>query len=212
MPDGGLASTLPAAGAMTTPGGAGSVLRERNFWVLVVILGLLFCCQSATLTHMVPRITDAGVDLTTASLIMSLCAGLGILGKLSFGWLADYWSVQRAVWFTISCQIAGQLLMFNTDSMPLFATGVALFGYGMGGVVPLQGTVIGRMFGRERFGKALGSLRPAMFPLQIIGVPLAGWVYDTTGSYGPAFAIFVVLYVIAAITALGFRPIDSATR
>jgi MFS family permease len=181
------------------------VLRSANFWVLGGILGLLFCSQGATLTHMVPRITDAGVSLTTASLVMSVCAGFGILGKLSFGWLADYWSARSAIWFTIGCQITGQIAMFQEHTLPVFTLGAALFGYGMGGVVPLQGALVGRLFGRERFGKALGLLRPVMFPVQIIGVPLAGWIFDTTGSYAPAFMTFIGLYALAAVLALAFR-------
>ncbi|MCB1686464.1 MAG: MFS transporter [Pseudomonadales bacterium] len=191
---------IAAAESSTNP-----ILKERNFWVLVTVVGLLFCCQSATLTHMVPRITDSGTSLQAASMVMSVCAGLGIFGKLSFGWLSDYWRARHAVWFTIACQISGQLLMFQTDKMWLFTLGAALFGYGMGGVVPLQGALVGQMFGRNRFGKAMGRLRPAMFPLQIIGVPLAGWIFDTTGSYDPAFMIFLGLYVLAAFAALGFR-------
>jgi len=186
------------------------ILKDRNFWVLVIVVGLLFCCQSATLTHMVPRITDTGVSLATASLVMSVCAGFGILGKLSFGWLSDHWRPANAVWATVVFQITGQLLMFQTEQLWIFAAGAAVFGYGMGGVVPLQGALIGRMFGRDRFGKAMGSMRPAMFPLQILGVPLAGWIFDVTGSYDPAFLGFIVLYLIAAVVATGFRPMGRA--
>jgi MFS family permease len=136
---------------------------------------------------------------------MSVCAGFGILGKLSFGWLADYWRAKKAIWFTILCQFIGQLAMFNDHNILIFALGAALFGFGMGGAVPLQGAVVGRFFGRERFGKALGALRPAMFPIQIIGVPLAGWIFDSTGSYAPAFTTFLVLYALAALLATQFR-------
>lgn len=210
LPDGGRLtppSKNPAEKVEVTPAAVSAprpLLRERNFWVLVSVVGLLFCCQSATLTHMVPRVTDSGLSLQTASLVMSLCAGMGILGKLSFGWLADHWRARNAVWFTILCQICGQLLMFNTETLWMFAIGAGFFGYGMGGVVPLQGALVGQMFGRERFGKALGGMRQAMFPLQIAGVPLAGWVFDKTGSYDPAFSFFLVLYVIAGIAAFGF--------
>ncbi len=210
LPDGGRSTPPPpnpAEKVEVTPAPIDAprpLLRERNFWVLVSVVGLLFCCQSATLTHMVPRVTDSGLSLQTASLVMSLCAGMGILGKLSFGWLADHWRARNAVWFTILCQICGQLLMFNTETLWMFAIGAGLFGYGMGGVVPLQGALVGQMFGRERFGKALGGMRQAMFPLQIAGVPLAGWVFDKTGSYDPAFSFFLVLYVIAGLAAFGF--------
>lgn len=183
----------------------GSVLRERNFWVLVAIIALLFCCQSGTLIHMVPRLTDAGYALSTASLVMSVCAGFGVLGKLSFGWIGDQWTARSALWLTIASQIIGQLLMFQEQNLIVFCIGAAFFGYGMGGVVPLQSTIVGKVFGRAKFGKALGLMRPAMFPIQIIGVPLAGWVFDTTGHYTPAFITFVVLYCIAAIVVSTFR-------
>ena len=81
------------------------------------------------------------------------------------------------------------------------------FGYGMGGVVPLQSAIVGKVFGRAHFGRALGMMRPAMFPVQIIGIPLAGWVYDTTGSYAQAFMFFLLLYVIAAGIVFGFREV-----
>jgi len=184
--------------------GTQTVLKEYNFWILVAVIALLYCCQSATLTHMVPRLTDAGYTLKGASLVMSLCAGFGVLGKLSFGWFGDRWPARRALWVTIGCQIIGQVAMFQYDPL-IFAVGAAFFGYGMGGVVPLQSSIVGKVFGRTHFGKALGMMRPAMFPIQIIGVPLAGWVYDTTGSYAPAFMFFLLLYVIAAMVVFAFR-------
>jgi MFS family permease len=154
---------------------------------------------------MVPRITDAGFSLQMASFVMSLCAGFGVLGKLVLGWLGDHWSPRKALWLTIVTQIIGQLAMFMDSNLWVFGAGAAFFGFGMGGVVPLQSTLIGKLFGREKFGQAMGLLRPAMFPIQIIGVPLAGWVFDTTGSYNPAFITFVALYFIAALVVLGFR-------
>jgi len=184
------------------------VLKERNFWILACTVGLLYCCQSATLTHMVPRVTDAGFSLQLASLVMSLCAGFGVVGKLLFGYLGDFWSARRTLWLTISAQIIGQLAMFMDNNLVIFAIGAAFFGFGMGGVVPLLSTLVGSLFGRNQFGKAMGLMRPAMFPLQIIGVPLAGWVYDTTGSYDPAFYTFIVLYVVAAAVVLGFKQTE----
>ncbi len=210
LPDPPRAATEPAPAAIATAIAPAPIYRDRNFWVLVSVIGLLFCCQSATLTHMVPRITDTGVSLQAASLVMSLTAGLGIAGKLSFGWLMDRWTARSAIWFTVGCQLAGQAAMLQQQSLALFAAGAALFGYGMGGVVPMQGALVAKVFGRARFGQALGLLRPGMFPLQIVGVPLAGYMYDSTGSYTWAFLIFMLLYVVAAGLALGFRDPERA--
>jgi MFS family permease len=188
------------------------VWRERNFWVIVLTFSLIFCCMSTTLTHMVPRLTDMGHTLSLASLVMSLCAGLGITGKLSFGWLGDRLPMRRVLLLVICLQLSGQLIMYSTAELWWFALGAALFGYGVGGVVPLHGAIVAQTFGRERFGAVLGLMRPAMFPVQILGVPFAGWVYDTTGSYELAFEVLLVLYLFAAVAVSFFRAPQAATK
>ena len=182
-----------------------AVARDRNFWVIVLTFSLMFCCMSTTLTHMVPRLTDMGHALSLASLVMSLCAGLGVAGKLSFGWLGDKLPMRRIMLFVILVQFTGQMIMFQFADLWLFALGAALFGFGVGGVVPLHGTVVGKTFGSERFGAVLGLMRPAMFPVQILGVPMAGWVFDRTGSYTMAFQALFVLYAIAAVAVSFYR-------
>ena len=183
-----------------------AVAKDRNFWVIVAVFGLIFCSMSATLTHMVPRVTDLGHDLALASLIMSLCAGLGVVGKLTFGTLADKWPIGRIIRMVIAVQFAGQAVMYLNTDLCYFAIGAALFGYGVGGVVPLHGSVVAQTFGRERFGAILGLMRPAMFPVQILGVPLAGWIFDVTGSYATAFEVFLVLYLLSAVCLMLFKP------
>lgn len=211
-PDGAL-RLEPKAGAAPAPPpprlSMHDVWRERNFWVIVLTFSLIFCCMSTTLTHMVPRLTDMGHSLSLASLVMSLCAGLGIAGKLSFGWLSDQLPMRRVLLFVILVQFTGQLIMYQSMALGWFALGAALFGYGVGGVVPLHGAIVGKTFGRERFGAVLGLMRPAMFPVQILGVPFAGWVYDTTGSYVQAFQVLLGLYLLAAVAVSLYRAPQS---
>ena len=189
-----------------------AVLKERNFWAIVLTFSLAFCCMSATLTHMVPRLTDMGHELARASLVMSLCAGFGVVGKLSFGWMGDKWPVRRLMLLIIVVQFAGQLMMYLAEDLLLFTLGAALFGYGVGGVVPMHGTIVGRTFGRERFGAVLGLMRPAMFPIQILGVPFAGWIFDTTGSYALAFEVLLGLYLLAAVAISFYRAPQRLVR
>ncbi len=171
----------------------------------MITIGLLFCIQSATLVHMVPQLTDRGIDLISAAFIASSTAFFGILGKLVYGSLVDRWDVRHALWLGIGFQVAGQLFMLLTDGYVGFLIGASLFGFGMGGIVPMQGAVVGAAFGRESFGRVLGAMRPPMSVIHLLGVPFAGWIYDTTGSYDPAFITFLVLYGVTAAVVLGIR-------
>ena len=181
------------------------LFKEHNFRMIVLTFSLLFCSMSATLTHMIPRLTDFGYTLVEASLVMSLCAGFGVVGKLSFGWLSDRLSVRKVMAIVIFMQFTGQYLMFSSLDYLTFAVGASMFGYGVGGVVPMHGAVVGKTFGRDRFGAVLGLMRPAMFPIQILGVPFAGWIFDVTGSYDTAFQVFLGLYFLAALAVSCYR-------
>ena len=154
---------------------------------------------------MVPRLTDQGLSLVSASYIASATAFFGIIGKLVYGILVDRWDVRHALWLGIAFQVAGQLLMFAEDRPLTFLLGACLFGFGMGGVVPMQGAVVGAAFGRDSFGKVLGAMRPPMSVIHLLGVPFAGWVFDVNGTYHPAFLAFLGLYLITAIMVSGVR-------
>jgi MFS family permease len=180
-------------------------LSQPNFWILLTVIGLLFCIQSATLIHMVPQLTDRGLSLVAASGIASATAGFGIMGKLIFGALVDRWDVRYALWLAIGFQFFGQLVMLFVDGYWAFLIGACFFGFGMGGVVPMQGAVVGAAFGRESFGRVLGAMRPPMAVLHLAGTPFAGWVFDVTGNYRPAFITFLFLYLLAALIVLALK-------
>ena len=180
-------------------------LSQPNFWILLTVIGLLFCIQSATLIHMVPQLTDRGLSLVAASGIASATAGFGIMGKLIFGALVDRWDVRYALWLAIGFQFVGQLVMLFVDGYWAFLIGACFFGFGMGGVVPMQGAVVGAAFGRESFGRVLGAMRPPMAVLHLAGTPFAGWVFDVTGNYRPAFITFLFLYLLAALIVLALK-------
>ena len=161
---------------------------------------------------MVPQLTDRGIDLISASVIASSTALFGVMGKLIYGALVDRWDVRWALWLAIAFQVTGQLFMLFGNGYSGFLIGASLFGFGMGGIVPMQGAVVGAAFGRESFGRVLGAMRPPMAIIHLLGVPFAGWVYDSTGSYEPAFLTFLGLYAVTTLVVLGIRVETRSAR
>ena len=185
------------------------VLRLPNFWIIVVTFALLFCSMSATLTHMIPRLEYLGYGLVFSAAIASVCAGAGFPGKLFFGWISDKVSIKLCMICVIAAQFFGQLFMYLSETTEMFVLGAIIFGFGVGGVVPMQGAIVGRTFGRSSFGSVLGIMRPAMFPIQILGVPFAGLVFDEFGSYEIAFRVFLLLYLLAIVSICFYKlPVE----
>lgn len=182
------------------------ILQMRSFWGTTITFGLVFCGMGATLTNMIPLAIDLGIDKYHAANVLAVGALTGVIGKIFFGVLSDRANIRSAVLWAIGTQWIGIGLITYIESFWPFVIASAIFGFGMGGVVPLHAAVVGALFGRRGFGKVMGLMRPMMLPLQVLGLPLAGWVYDQQGSYNPAFYCFMVFLIIAALTTIFLIP------
>lgn len=174
-------------------------LANRNFWVIVLVVAMNFCANSAILTHIIAHAGDMGFPPLRAAFSLSVIALAGVLGKVLFGWTGDRLSGRSALWLAIGLQASGATALLLADTYPRLLTATAIFGLGMGGMMPLWGTLIGACFGRRSFGRVMGLMSPMLLPIQILGVPFAGYVYDTYGSYDVAFTVFICMYVSALL-------------
>jgi MFS family permease len=181
------------------------ILRSGNFWSIVIPFALAFFALSSLLSHLVAYATDQGVQAYRAGGVLSISAGMGVAGKVVFGRLVDRFDPRIAIWISFGGQLAGLLLIMSGTDYAALATGAAVFGFGMGGVIPLQSAATSAAFGRLSFGKAAGLMRPFQSPITAIGVPLAGWIYDVTGSYVWVFQILIAMYAVACVTVAGLR-------
>lgn len=206
-----VAGELPATGGAYAPSPAppaaepASALRHRSFWVIALVVSLNFCANGAMLTHLIPHATDLGYRPGLAALLLSAVATLGAVGKLLFGWISDHVDVRGAMALSAALQTTGVLLVLRAEAYPWLLVAGAIYGLGMGGLVPLWGAMIGAAFGRLAFGRVMGSMSPFILPLQVSGVPFAGWVFDTTGHYAPAFRLFAGLYATSMAALLLLR-------
>jgi MFS family permease len=189
-----------------------ATLHSTTFWAITLAIGFNFFAMSATLIHMIPHAYDLGIPHMRASYIMTVSAGVGVIGKVLFGYIADYADARLALLLCLLFQAVGTvLLLFTQTASALMAVG-ALFGFGMGGVVPLWGSLVSDYFPRPAFGRVMGLMSPCMLPIQASGVPIAGYIRDLTGDYNLAFLIFAASYAAAALCLLFIRhPIAGPT-
>ncbi len=185
----------------------GEYLRNPNFWAVVIIFGTMGCIFSGVTLHLFPHTTDLGIDSIRASFIVSAMALMALISKPLFGWLVDHFDPRISVAVALLTQTGGVALLLFGATYPAILLAAAAFGTGYGGMVPLRNALTAITFGRQSFGEVSGAMRTSMAPLTMSGMPLAGWIFDTTGSYAVAFTVFIGLYLvaIAAIALLRFR-------
>ena len=183
-----------------------------NFWAIAFSIAFNLHCIGAVLMHMVWLGIDHGLAPFDAAILLSLSAGVGIIGKVLFGSIADRMDTRIAVWLAITFQMLGVSLLARSPEHSGLLIAVAIFGFGMGGIVPLWGSLIAEAFGRENFATIMGMMSPCMLPITVSGLPIAGYIFDRTGSYTLAFHIFLGVYICAAIALLFLHKQDVDQR
>jgi len=201
----------PPAAAVDVHWSTREMLRAPNFWAIALAFGLSFACLSAVLIHLPPYAADLGFSSYQAAALLSASAFAGMLGKPVFGTLVDRGDPRVAAWASFGAQFVGLAVLIQATSYSVLVAGGIVFGFGMGGTVPLQGAVASRIFGRLSFGKLMGLMRPVQVPLNIIGVPLAAFLHDRTGSFHVAFCVFLGVYASCALVMSFVRAPESGT-
>ena len=174
-------------------------LRERDLWLIALVVGLNFTGSGSVIQMIHSHATDLGHTATQAASVLSLMAGMAALGKPTFGTLADRSSPRAALAASMGFQVVGLVGILAAPGYAALLGAAGLFGFGCGGLIPLFGLLTVARFGAARLGSMMGAALLLMQPFQLLGLPFATAVFDHTGSYTPAFVVFLGLYIAAAI-------------
>jgi len=166
-----------------------SIVKVPAFWILIIIFSLQFCANLGVYSHIFPYVSDLGFDIKKAGYAVSFGAFGAALGKVVFGKLIDIFSARITLWISIIIQGVGILLVSSSSAYSLLLLSVLIMSLGLGGSVPLMNILFSKTFSPINFGKALGLAVPFMVPIQVIGGPLSGWLFDTFGNYDLAFSL-----------------------
>jgi MFS family permease len=187
-------------------------LLSKTYWILVLAFFIDALTHATVIVHCVPAFTHAGMPRVQAAFSIGLVTLLSIIGRLSFGWLGDFFPKRYLFMLTFLFEALGVLVLTTAGtagSLYLFAT---LFGIGFGGTIPLAPAIRGEYFGRAAFGKIQGSMSPILMLGSVIGPPLVARLVSTSGSYTLGFQLVATLQFLAVITIFFARPSRRPSR
>jgi MFS family permease len=176
-----------------------AALRTRNFWVLYVTLVLSGFGCFVPLVHIGPYAMDAGHSESFAVLLVSLI-GLGSLaGRFAIGSIAERFGRMRSL-ALMYLGMAAMLLLWWASTSALALSVMAIgFGISYGGFVAAFPTVVMDLFGARSVAGIIGCIYTAAGIGTLVGPPLAGAAYDSTGSYSMPILGAAAFALIAAV-------------
>jgi MFS family permease len=192
---------------------AARVLHSQTFWLILVIFLLQFTGLSALNVHFVPFAEQqAGFTPQQAAFYYGLAVGFSIIGRLLSGWLLDRVQPQHVM------LVAGLLMAAGPATLEIFIVRLGLdnplvlllyaipYGIGFGANVIVIPVLVGRCFGVLNFARINGLIFGGAGIGAVIGIPLAGYIFDTTKSYEIVILACVIGCALSGVLALLIRP------
>jgi MFS family permease len=188
--------------ADATPGYSSPDFRVTHFVLAVGIACCFLPMGIVVLTFIAPMALNAGSSQAAAVLYLSIAGLMSLVGAGLFPWLADHIRPGRSLALIALSYLSGWLLVAAGDGVEYYWLAAALLGLAGGGGNPAISTFLAKTLGNHQLGGYLGRMALVILPLNVLAAPLAGWLYDTSGTYHVLTGLGVAVCLLALLLSL----------
>ena len=182
--------------------------RTRHFWLLFSVYLFTGLGSFLVALHQLAFAIDIGFDKLYAASVLGSGAFLALPGVIVTGTLSDYVGREIAAIIAYATSIVGVvfgLMITSSDQHALLWLHACFFGLTWGARGPAITAKTADLFPGPNLGAILGAITLGTGLGAAGGSWLAGFVFDTTGSYRVAFTLSIVFYVAGAIAFWALR-------
>ena len=184
----------------------------RAFWVLALFSGAGYMVQAGVSLHQAPHYISQGLSGSAAAVTVSIFAISQVPGGLFWAALARRVPVRFLLALTGFVVAAGAVGSAVSSTLLGGAVAASALGAGVGGLHVLLRLAWADYYGRRHLGSIRGVALPVQIGGQAVGPVVAGFMYDSTQSYGKAFVIFASAVSLAALMVLTAIPPSPPTE
>jgi len=180
--------------------------RVPQFWLL---MGTFFVCgytaNGIVGVHFMPHALEHNFTEVQASIALGVMGAMNVIGTVSSGFICDRFGRRWPLAFYYFVRGLSLIFLIYVWDAPSLHVWAAIFGLNYISTVPPTTTLTANIFGRYSVGELSGWIFFAHQVGSALGAAIAGWVFEWTGSYSPAFVSAAVLAIIAAGLSLAIR-------
>lgn len=169
---------------------ARQALMTATFWLLILYSIFTGFAQSAINVHVMPYLTSVGISRDISGWAIFGMTSLSLVGRLSFGWIGDRYDKRYLLAVGAVLQFFGILVFAWVTSPWMILPFLLLYGPGYAAQIPIWPAIRVDYFGLKHFA-AIGGLQSLGWTISGILAPLlAGWVFDSWGTYRPIWLAY----------------------
>jgi len=176
-----------------------AALKTRTFWLLSAAFFFQFIGASAVMVHIVPYLESVEISTTIAATTVTGITVCSLIGRLGFGFIGDFANKRYLITIGITLQTIGvfALSFVHMDMIWLIVPFLLTYAPGFGATIPLRLALQADYFGTESLGAIMGAMALVSMMGGLASPIIAGWIFDTTGSYHLAWQLFALVSVPA---------------
>ncbi len=181
--------------------------KTRSFYIVLLVTGAMFFTGAGVNFNLIPYLTDSGISPGSAVTVLTVWAGIGSVGGLAAGFVAERVSVRVVMAVSFFFVAIGVAILSTADNLPLAYLFAIVHGLAFGGIPILQQLVWADYFGRRHQGAIRGLITPFQMFANAMAPLVTNVLYATLdGSYLPIFRAFVLVYIVAGFAMLMAVP------
>ena len=163
------------------------VLLNKWFWPFACIQFTFGFSTQMIIVHLTPYGIDVGLESMVAAGILSFSSAIGILATIIIGPLADKIKPAKLQTIDFVLLTISLLILIYARTAPMFYIFAFVFGFARQGAGLLQSLTGVEILGVKNFGFYIGTFLLFGTTGGMVGTPVAGFIFDATGSYTTAF-------------------------
>ncbi len=169
-------------------------MRTPSFWWVSCGHGSALFVVAAINIHLQVFLKETqGYTATEAAYVSALITSMFLIGTLGGGVIGDRADKRMLAIACMLMHMIGMLLIANSHNLPVLIAGSIIHGLAWGGRGPQMAAIRAEYFGRASFGKIMGVSNGVIIIGTIAGPLIAGYMYDTTGSYRFGFDMLALM-------------------
>ena len=183
------------------------VLKQPNFYCLVVAFSLLFVVGPGLCFHLISYLDTQGIERNQGAIVMAIWSFSGAIGAFVSGFIAEKIGTRRAIvgTFIINSLTIFLILLINNFYMAIiWAIVQGILSAGLFNT--LYQLIFAEYYGRNSLGSIRGMIWPVQMTTNASGPLFGSIIFDQTESYYYMWVVFGFLMLISAAATYFAKP------
>ncbi|MYD36107.1 MAG: MFS transporter [Dehalococcoidia bacterium] len=177
-------------------------VRTPGFWAVLAAQALGQAGLFGVLFHQVAYMQDKGLSVAEATLATTTLAGAALVSKLFYGFLAERFGARLALAAAMIPTGLCLLLLVVGGGLEMVLVYAVLYGFTMGGFIPMINVAFAQYFGRQNMGAIRGAAAP---PANVAGAAspfVIGLTWQWLGNYDVSFMMLCAIWAVGGLIIL----------